>query len=57
MRLCKPVIGLTVILVMTLVMAACNDVGVGGIGVSYPGARWGGGATGPGVIVSGPGYP
>jgi hypothetical protein len=53
----KSVIGLAVVVVMTLVMVACSDVGAGGLGVSYPGARWGGGGTGPGVIVSGPGYP
>jgi hypothetical protein len=53
----KSAIGLVVVLALTLVLAACSDVGVGGIGVSYPGARWGGGATGPGVLVGGAGYP
>jgi len=57
MRSRNAVIGLAVVVVLTLVLAACSDVGVGGIGVSYPGARWGGGATGPGVLVGGAGYP
>jgi hypothetical protein len=52
----KPVIGILLAVMMTIVMAGCSDVGVGGIGVTYPGAKWGSGATGPGVIVSG-GYP
>jgi hypothetical protein len=52
----RSAVGLVFILLMTLVTLGCDDnVGVG-IGVSYPGAYWGGGATGPGVIVGGPAY-
>jgi hypothetical protein len=52
----RSAVGLVFILLMTLVTLGCDDnVGVG-IGVSYPGAYWGGGATGPGIIVGGPAY-
>ena len=35
-----------------LVATACNEGGIG-VGVPNSGARWGGGATGPDVLVAG----
>jgi hypothetical protein len=51
----KNAAGLVLIVVMTLLLASCDNVGVG-IGVSYSGAYYGGGTTGPGMIVGGAAY-
>jgi hypothetical protein len=43
---------LALLLTAALASSSCNDVG---FGQAVPaGARWGGGATGPGVFVGGP---
>jgi hypothetical protein len=51
----RSAVGVVLVLLVTLVMAGCDNVGVG-IGVGYPGSHWGAGATGPGVIVGGPAF-
>ena len=55
MRSWKSGVGFALILTVTLAMSACDNVGVG-IGVSYPGAYYGGGTTGPGMVVGGAAY-
>jgi hypothetical protein len=55
MKSWKSTVGVGLILIFTLAMSACDNVGVG-IGVSYPGAYYGGGTTGPGMVVGGAAY-
>ena len=55
MKFWRRILGLVLVLMATLVMTACDNVGMG-IGVSYPGAYYGGGTTGPGMIVGGAAY-
>ena len=55
MKSWKSAVGVVLVLMLTLTMSACDNVGVG-IGVSYPGAYYGGGTTGPGMVVGGPAY-
>jgi hypothetical protein len=43
---------LTGIVAIALLMLACESGGIG-VGLPASGARWGGGASGPGVLVGG----
>ena len=47
-------LGLLIVLA-SIFTASCNGEGGVGAGASVPRARWGGGNTGPGVIVMGGG--
>jgi hypothetical protein len=43
----------TMLAIATVTFPACSETGGIGVGVPAGGARWGGGTSGPGVIVSG----
>ena len=51
----KSLAGVALVVVMSLLMASCDNVGVG-IGVTHPGTYYGGGTTGPGMVVGGAAY-
>jgi uncharacterized lipoprotein YehR (DUF1307 family) len=55
MKSSRSLAGVVFVIVMTLALASCDNVGVG-IGVTQSGAYYGGGTTGPGMIVGGAAY-
>jgi hypothetical protein len=55
MQSSRSLAGVVFVIVMALALASCDNVGVG-IGVTHSGAYYGGGTTGPGMIVGGAAY-
>jgi hypothetical protein len=52
MSACARLVAGLAIAVSAMALAACDNGGIG-IGVPASGARWGGGSSGPGVLVAG----